>query len=317
MRAAATDNHTALVNFILLGFSDLPLQLQWLLFGMLLCVYLATLAGNILIILLVTLDPLLQNPMYFFLRNLSFIEVCFITITVPRTLVAFIFMIPTIPFLGCAVQMFLFATMGVSECLFLGMMAYDRYLAICNPLLYRSIMTPRVCVTLVSASWLWGLLVSLGQTSFIFSWPFCGSNVINHFFCDMPAVLSLACADTFENEVSVFIACVVGGLVPLTLILFSYVNIMVTILRMTYTVTRHKAFSTCSSHILSVGLFYGSTMFMYLRTRSARSQQRDKMLSLLYSVVTPLLNPLIYSLRNAELKGALRRLVHKRILGSN
>ncbi|XP_069506335.1 olfactory receptor 5AN6-like [Ambystoma mexicanum] len=313
MKAWVTGNHTSLTSFILLGFSDLPMHIQWSLNWILLCAYLGTITGNMLIMILVTLDSCLQNPMYFFLRNLSFVEVCFISITIPRALVSFIFRMSMISFVGCAVQTFLFSSLGVSECLFLGIMAYDRYLAICYPLRYIAIMTPRVCVTLVTASWLWGIMLSLGQTIFVFSWPYCGPNIINHFFCDMPAVLSLACADTFSNHISIFVAYVVGGLFPLLLIMFSYIHIISAILKMNSVVGRKKVFSTCSSHLLSVSIFYGSTMFMHLRVHSDHSQGQDKMYSLLYSVVAPLLNPVIYTLRNKEIKGAFGRVICKKL----
>ncbi|XP_078496720.1 olfactory receptor 2D3-like [Lissotriton helveticus] len=304
-------NQSFVNEFILMGFSELNSFLRITLFVFLIFAYLAALIGNMIIILLVSVDNTLQSPMYLFLRNLSFLEVFFISSTVPKSLTDFHLKNSIISFVGCAVQMFVFVSMGVTECLFLGVMAYDRHVAICNPLRYSVIITPRICSILMIVSWTWGVLVSIGQTSFIFSLPYCGSNIINHFFCDMPAVLSQASVDTFKNGVSVFIAAMVGGIFPFTLILFSYVNILHTILKMSSAEGRHKAFSTCGSHLFSVTLFYGSTMCMYLRIRQGDSQERDKLLSLLYSVVTPMLNPVIYTLRNQDVKHGLKRLIKR------
>ncbi|XP_069098196.1 olfactory receptor 10A7-like [Pleurodeles waltl] len=304
-------NQSSLSGFTLLGFLDLNPYLQNSIFVLLLLVYLATLIGNIIIIFLVSVDNSLQTPMYLFLRNLSFLEVCFISTTVPKTLISFRPSNSSISFEACAVQMFLFVSMGITECFFLAVMAYDRHIAICKPLRYKVIISQRVCFILIIVSWMWGAFISAGLTRFIFSLPYCGSNVINHFFCDMPAVLSQASSDTLMNEITLFIANIVAGIFPFTLIIFSYVNILLTVLRMSSTAGRQRAFSTCGSHLFSVTLFYGSTTCMYLRLRPSVSQERDKLLSLLYSVVTPMLNPLIYSLRNKDVKNSLKKLVRK------
>ncbi|XP_078496719.1 olfactory receptor 2D3-like [Lissotriton helveticus] len=304
-------NQTYVNEFILMGFSELSSFLRITLFVFLMFAYLAAVIGNMIIIFLVSVDNTLQSPMYLFLRNLSFLEVIFVSSTVPKSLIDFHRKNSIISFVGCAVQMFVFVSMGVTECLFLAVMAYDRHVAICNPLRYSVIITPRTCSILMIVSWTWGVLVSIAHTSFIFSLPYCGSNIINHFFCDMPAVLSQASVDTFKNGVSVFIGSMIGGIFPFTLILFSYVNILRTILKMSSAEGRHKAFSTCGSHLFSVTLFYGSTMCMYLRIRQGDSQERDKLLSLLYSVVTPMLNPVIYTLRNQDVKHGLKRLIKR------
>ncbi|XP_071977827.1 olfactory receptor 10AG1-like [Engystomops pustulosus] len=304
---------TNITEFFLLGFSDLPLPLQATIFTFFLCAYILTLAGNGLIILTVSLESVLQTPMYFFLRNLSFHELCFTTVTVPKVLENFLSKEPSISFLACAIQMFIFFTIGVSECVFLGVMAFDRYMAICQPLRYTSVMSIRMCCQLTVGSWVIGSLVSLGQTSFVFSLPYCGSNRIAHFFCDIPPLLSLACTNTFINKLSVFIACVCGAGVPFLLILCSYINILTSILQIHSSEGRHKALSTCSSHLASVILFYGTAMFTYLRLGTYGSDDNDRMISLFYCLVIPTINPLIYSLRNKEMKMALRKLIFQRL----
>ncbi|XP_063789055.1 olfactory receptor 10AG1-like [Pseudophryne corroboree] len=305
------ESQTNITEFFLLGFSDLSLPLQATLFTFFLTAYLLTLVGNGLIILTVSLEPLLQTPMYFFLRNLSFHELCFTTVTVPKVLVDFVSEERSISFMSCATQMFIFFTIGVSECVFLGVMAFDRYIAICHPLRYTSVMSTKMCYQLTTGSWVIGSLVSFGQTTFIFSLPYCGSNRIAHFFCDIPPLLSLACANTFINKLSVFIACMCGAGVPFLLILCSYINILNSILHIHSAEGRHKALSTCSSHLVSVILFYGTAMFTYLRLGTYGSDENDRMISLFYCIVIPAINPLIYSLRNKEMKAALRKLILK------
>ncbi|XP_075422559.1 olfactory receptor 10C1-like [Ascaphus truei] len=305
------ESHTNVTEFFLLGFSDLSPSLQAALFTSLLSAYVLTLLGNGLIILAVTLDPLLHHPMYFFLRNLSLLELCFTTATVPKTLENFLSAEKSISFLGCAVQMYVFFAIGVCECIFLGVMAFDRYMAICYPLRYMSVVTRKLCYQLTIGSWVGGSLVSLGQTSFIFSLPYCGSNHIDHFFCDIPPLLSLACADTFNNELSVFVACALGAGIPFLLILCSYINILASIFRMHSSEVRRKALSTCGSHLVSVTLFYGTAMFVHLRIRTRGSSGKDRMVALFYCIVIPTINPLIYTLRNTDMKTALRKLISR------
>ncbi|KAM4698751.1 olfactory receptor 5V1-like [Rhinophrynus dorsalis] len=302
-----SEYRTNLTTFFLLGFSDLSPEIQFLLFMFLFSVYILTFLGNGLIIVSVTFDQNLNTPMYFFLRNLSFLELCFITVTVPKALENFLSKEKSISFLGCAFQMFIFFTIAVAECVFLTAMAFDRYVAICNPLRYMSIMSKKMCYQLAIGSWVMGFLVSLGQTSFIFSLPYCGPNHISHFFCDIPPLLRLACTNTFNNELSVFIACVLGAVIPFILIMCSYVNILSSILRIHSEEGRHKAMSTCSSHLVSVLLFYGTAMFVYLRLGANGSTGNDRMIALIYCIIIPAINPLIYSLRNTDMKKALRK----------
>ncbi|XP_069841116.1 olfactory receptor 10AG1-like [Dendropsophus ebraccatus] len=302
---------TNITEFILLGFSDLSPPLQAILFTFFLFSYTATIVGNGLIILAVSFDPVLQTPMYFFLRNLSFHELCFTTVTVPKVLESFLSKDRTISFSACAFQMFLFFCIGMSECIFLGVMAFDRYMAICHPLRYTAVMNIKMCYKLTVGSWLFGSLVSFVQTVFIFTLPYCGSKRIAHFFCDSLPILYLACTNTFINELLVFISCMCAVVVPFLLILCSYVKILSSILLIHSSERRHKALSTCSSHLVSVFLFYGTAMFTYLRLGTYGSEDNGRMISLFYCIVIPAINPLIYSLRNKEMKAAIRKLIIK------
>ncbi|KAG9466091.1 hypothetical protein GDO78_017229 [Eleutherodactylus coqui] len=305
------DQQTNITEFFLLGFSDLSPPLQATIFSFFLFAYILTLVGNGLIILSVSFEPVLQTPMYFFLRNLSFHELCLTTVTVPKVLEDLMSNERSISLLACSIQMCIFFAIGVSECIFLGVMAFDRYMAICQPLRYTSVMNTKMCYQLTVGSWVIGSLESIGQTSFIFSLPYCRSNRIAHFFCDVPPVLSLACSNTFINKLTVFIACMFTAGVPFLLILSSYINIMSSILLIHSSEGRHKALSTCSSHLLSVILFYGTAMFTYLRLGTHGSDENDRMISLLYCIIIPAINPLIYSLRNKDMKAAVKKLIFK------
>ncbi|XP_054849400.1 olfactory receptor 10A4-like isoform X2 [Eublepharis macularius] len=306
------ENQTSVTEFILVGFSNHP-ELQAPLFIIFLLVYTITLTGNILIILITTIDSALQSPMYFFLRNLSSLEICFNLVIVPKMLVNFLTENKTISYAGCATQMYFFFFFGAAECCLLAAMAYDRYIAICNPLRYPDIMNRRACFHLAGISWFSGFPVSTVQTTWIFSLPFCGPNRVNHFFCDSPPVLELACADTYMFEIEALTATVLFIMFPFLLILLTYIRIITTILRMPSAEGRHKAFSTCSSHLVVVTLFYGTATSTYFRPKSTYSPDMKKILSLSYTVITPMLNPIIYSLRNKEVKGALRRTLGRRI----
>ncbi|CAI9605103.1 unnamed protein product [Staurois parvus] len=237
-----------------------------------------------------------------FLRNLSFLEICYISVTLPKLLQTFVAKKKTIPFYGCCAQMYCFFTLGVTECFLLAVMAYDRFVAICNPLRYFSVMNKTTCLKMATLSWLSGNLISLGQTASIFSLPYCGPNLINHFFCDIPPLLKLACTDVRANEISV---SVTGFLVLPTATFFSSALFLCT------NTGRKKVFSTCASHFVSVTLFFGTGAFTYVRVKTSDTPDNDKLLSLLYSVITPLLNPLIYSLRNQEVKGGLKKILYK------
>nr|XP_005309081.3 olfactory receptor 10C1-like [Chrysemys picta bellii] len=300
-----TENHTSVTEFIILGFANLP-HMEHLLFLLFICIYFITVLGNILILILINVDPALHTPMYFFLRNLSFLEICYTSVTLPKMMANLLSEDKTISFVGCAAQMYFFLLLGATECCLLAVMAYDRYSAICNPLHYAAIMNKTVCVRLAAGSWICGSLVALGHTTFIFTLPFCGSNVINHFFCEIQPVLTLVCGDTYWNEFQIIVAAAFVIMMPFLLILVSYIHIISTILKMSSAKGRHRAFSTCSSHLTVVVLFYGTAVFIYIRPKSSYSLDVDKLLSLFYSVVTPILNPIIYSLRNKDVKGATK-----------
>ncbi|XP_004585603.2 olfactory receptor 10AG1-like [Ochotona princeps] len=302
-------NFTSVVEFVLLGFSDIP-NLQTFLFVMFLIIYVIILIGNGVIILLTRVDQALQTPMYFFLSNLSFLEICYVSATLPLMLVNLWTSKGNILLFACAVQMCFVLMLGGTECLLLTVMAYDRYVAICYPLQYPLIMNHKVCSHLVVFSWLSGVPVEIGQTFQIFSLPFCGSNQINHFFCDIPPILRLACGDTYVNETLVFTVAVLFVLIPFVLILGSYKKIISTVWRLPSAAGRAKACSTCSSHITVVVLFFGSAIITYLRPTSQHYSRTDKFLSLFYTVATPLLNPMIYTLRNKDVMVALKKLVH-------
>ncbi|KAG6519843.1 olfactory receptor [Crotalus adamanteus] len=301
-------NETFQMAFILLGFSSMP-NIELLLFPIVLVMYFVTMTGNILIIFIAMKDPALQSPMYFFLRNLSFIEICFTLDTIPKMLVNLLLRDKSISYTGCAIQMFCFFYFGCAECFLLAAMSYDRYVAICNPLNYANLMRRSFCQKLVGGVWLIGIPVSLLQAAWIFSLPFCGMKKINHFFCDAPPVLKLVCADTSLFEMQAIVSTLVFLMFPFALILISYTRIIITIITIPSAIGRQKAFSTCSSHLIVVILFYGSGSIVYLRPNSTYSPEIKKMLSLFYAVLTPMLNPIVYTLRNHEVKGALRRIL--------
>ncbi|XP_030043517.1 olfactory receptor 10A4-like [Microcaecilia unicolor] len=301
------ENQTLVTEFILLGLSNLSLPVQCLLFFLFLSLYVLTLLGNMLIFFILTVDPHLHTPMYFFLRNLSILEICLISTTVPRMLISLLIKDQSISILGCALQMYFFLFLATVECFFLAAMAYDRYVAICNPLHYATVMTKGKCSMLVGIVWVTGMLFSAGRTSFVFSLPFCGLNVLDHFFCDISPVLRLACLDTYTNDRVTLIAGVIIIVLPFLLIVASYIFILSSIRKLSSSESKEKAFSTCSAHLTSVTLFYGTAMLTYLQPRSGSSADRDRVFALLYAVVMPMLNPMIYSLRNKEVKGALKR----------
>ncbi|XP_020937803.1 olfactory receptor 10AG1-like [Sus scrofa] len=304
------ENLTKLMEFVLLGFTDVP-HLQWFLFGLFLVIYIIILISNGIIFLITKLDPALQTPMYYFISNFSFLEICYASVTLPRMLINLWTQKRTISFIACATQMCCVLVLAATECFLLAVMAYDRYVAICNPLHYPLIMKHKMCIQLVAGSWISGIPVQIGQTFQIFSLPFCGSNLINHFFCDIPPILKLACGDTFVNEMMVSTVAVLFVTVPFLLILVSYGKLISTILKLSSATSRTRAFSTCSSHLMVVVLFFGSGMITYLRPRTSHSAGTDKVLSLFYTIVTPMINPMIYSLRNKDVVRALRKLLCK------
>ncbi|XP_008834034.1 olfactory receptor 10AG1-like [Nannospalax galili] len=300
-------NLTVPVEFVLLGFSDVP-KLHWFLFGIFLFIYVIIVLGNGLVILITRVEPTLQTPMYFFISNFSFLEICYVSVTLPRMLMDLYTMKGNISFYACAMQMCFFLILGTTECFLLAVMAYDRYVAICNPLHYSLVMSHKVCNQLVVGSWIIGIPIQVGQTYQILSLPFCKSNKLNHFFCDIPPLLKLACGDIFVNKMVVYIFGVLIVTVPFMLILGSYSRIISTVLKLPSNTGRTKAFSTCSSHIIVVFLFYGSASITYLQPKSNAYEGTDKLLSLFYTILTPTFNPLIYSLRNKNVTGALRKI---------
>ncbi|XP_014459755.2 olfactory receptor 2D2-like [Alligator mississippiensis] len=303
-------NTTSVSEFILLGFSSHP-KTQLLLFVLFLAIYLATLFGNSLLIALVKTDSRLHTPMYFFLANLSFLDISYTTTTVPQMLVHLLSTKRSISYVACVAQMYIFLSLGISECMLYAVMAYDRYVAICHPLRYTVIMNRSVCIKMAIGFWVCGFFFATLIASFTMRLPYCNLNEINHFFCEVPAILKLACADTHLTELVVFVTSVIMLLIPVSLILISYVFILEAILRISSAEGRFKTFSTCSSHITVVTIFYGAGIFTYMRPASSYSPERDKKFSLLYNVVSALLNPLIYSLRNKEVKAAVLKMMGK------
>ncbi|XP_069410014.1 olfactory receptor 10AG1-like [Ovis canadensis] len=299
-------NLTKLMEFVLLDFADVP-HLQGFLFGLFLLIYIIILMGNGIIFLITKLDSGLQTPMYFFLGNFSLLEICYVSVTLPRMLTSLWTQRRKISLVACATQMCFILILGATECFLLAVMAYDRYVAICSPLHYPLVMNYKVCIQLVAGSWISGIPVQIGQTGQIFSLPFCGSNLINHFFCDIPPILKLACGDTSLNEMLVFTVAALFVLAPCLLILVSYGKIISTILKLPSATSRGKAFSTCSSHLMVAALFFGSGLVTYLRPKTQGSAGTDKVLSLFYTIVTPVFNPMIYSLRNKDVMMALRK----------
>lgn len=301
-------NHTSVTKFILLGFSDQP-QMKMFLFVLFLCFYLLTLTWNLSLIVLIRLDSHLHTPMYFFLSNLSFVDICYVSSTVPNMLFNIITEQKTISFYGCAIQYFVFCGMGLTECFLLSAMAYDRYAAICKPLLYTTLISHTLCLKMLFGAYVGGFLSSFIEAFSVYYHDFCGPNRINHYFCDLHPVLILSCSDTFISQVVNFLVDVVVGMISALVILISYGFIVAAVLKIKSADSRSKAFSTCASHLTAVTLFYGSGLFMYMRPNSTASLNRDKVASLFYAFIIPMLNPLIYSLRNKEIKNAIRKMM--------
>ncbi|KAM5330373.1 olfactory receptor 13C8 [Glossophaga mutica] len=310
-------NDSLLTEFVLVGLSSHP-KLQTVFFVLVLWMYLMILLGNGVLISVIIYDSHLHTPMYFFLCNLSFLDICYTSSSVPLILNTFLRVRKSVSFSGCMVQMFLSFAMGATECVLLGMMALDRYVAICYPLRYPVIMSKGVYILLAAGSWVSGLLDSVVQTSLAMRLPFCTNNVINHFTCEILAILKLACADISINVISMTGSNLMFLVIPLLVISVSYIFIVTTILRIPSTKGKHKAFSTCSAHLTVVIIFYGTIFFMYSKPKSFRSVGTDNqdvieaLISLFYGVVTPMLNPLIYSLRNKDVKAAVKNLLGRK-----
>ncbi|KAM4820380.1 olfactory receptor 8B3-like [Thomomys bottae] len=306
-------NGSFVTEFVLAGLSDRS-DLQIPLFFLFLLMYIVTALGNLSLIILITLNSNLHTPMYFFLFNLSFIDLCYSTVITPKMLMNFILKENVISYTGCITQFYFFCFFVISECYMLTTMAYDRYVAICNPLLYNSVMSPKVCSYLVFASYFMGFSDALIHTGCVLRLTFCDANTINHFFCDVMPLLKLSCTSTYVNEVEIFI---VGGkdiTLPSIIIFMSYGFIVFSILKIKSTEGRSKAFSTCSSHVIAVSLFFGSCAFMYLKPSSPGSLDEGKISSVFYTIVVPMMNPLIYSLRNKDIKVSLRKSFFKVII---
>ncbi|KAM7150910.1 olfactory receptor 9S13-like [Macrochelys suwanniensis] len=299
-------NHTAVMEFILLGFGRGP-GLQVVPFMTFLVIYIITVLGNTILVLTITADSRLHIPMYFLLKNLSLLDLCYSSIIAPRAMVSFLTDTKTISYRGCATQLFFFSLFGTTEAFILSAMAYDRYTAICNPLLYTTTMSKPVCIQLVVGSYLCGSVNSMLQTGFTFTLSFCGSNEIDHFFCDVPPLLNLSCTDTYINQMVQFPLCGLIIVSTALIILVSYAYIISAVLQIRSAAGRHKTFSTCTSHIVVVSLLYGTVSFMYAQPSSLSSPDQGKLVSGFYTLVIPMLNPFIYSLRNKDVKEALRR----------
>nr|XP_045721036.2 olfactory receptor 2A25 [Mirounga angustirostris] len=303
-------NQTSVTEFILLGFPLSP-GIQMLLFGLFSLFFVFTLLGNGLILGLIWLDSRLHPPMYFFLSHLAIVDIAYACNTVPQMLVNLLKPDKPISFADCLTQTFLFLTFAHTECLLLVVMSYDRFVAICHPLRYSAIMSWRVCITLALTSWILGVFLALVHLVLLIPLPFCGPQKVNHFFCEIIAVLKLACVDTHINEIVVLAGAISVLVGPLSSIVISYMCILCAILRIQSGEGQRKAFSTCSSHLCVVGLFYGTAIIMYVGPRYGNPKEQKKYLLLFHSLFNPILNPLIYSLRNKEVKAALKRMLEK------
>ncbi|XP_075135130.1 olfactory receptor 5V1-like [Leptodactylus fuscus] len=301
-------NKTTVTEFILVGLSETP-NLNFFLFFTFILIYIITVIGNMSIIIAYKYSPSLHTPMYFFLANFSFLEICYVSDTCPKLLSNSLADHKSISFYGCVTQMYCGLLFAGTEFYILATMAYDRYSAICQPLLYNMIMNKVSCIQLVAGSWVIGALNAVIHTTLTFTLPFCGSNNINHYFCDIPPLLKLACADTKVNEMTVFL--VSGGVIigSFLLTMVSYIKIISTILKIKSATGIKKAFSTCTSHLMAVFIFYGSIFSVYFKPKSKFIEQ-DRLVSVMYTVIAPLLNPFIYSIRNNDMQSALRRLLN-------
>ncbi|MBZ3885853.1 Olfactory receptor 5B12 [Sciurus carolinensis] len=303
-------NISEVTEFILLGLTD-ALELQVPLFMVFTLIYLFTLVGNLGMILLILLDSRLHTPMYFFLSNLSLVDCVYSSAVTPKVMEGLLTGDKTISYNACAAQMFFFAAFAIIESFLLASMALDRHAAVCKPLHYTTTMTSTVCVLMVTSSYTCGLLQASIHVAFTFHLSFCRSTVINHFFCDIPPLLALSCSDIYTNEMVLFMLAAFNIFFTLLVILSSYLFILVAMLRMHSSEGLKKAFSTCASHLTAISIFYGTIIFMYLQPNSSHSMDTDKMASVFYTMIIPMLNPLVYSLRNKEVNSAFRKAIGK------
>ncbi|XP_043827320.1 olfactory receptor 1444-like [Dromiciops gliroides] len=301
-------NSTEVTEFILLGLTDDP-KLRLPLFLVFLFIYLLTLSGNLGMMVLIQSDSRLHTPMYFFLSNLSLVDLSYSSAVAPKVAAALYSGNGVISYSECAAQFFFFVGFATVECYLLASMAYDRHAAVCKPLHYTTTMTTSVCLCLVVGSYVCGFVNASIHTGDTFGLSFCSSNVVHHFFCDIPPLLALSCSDTHISELVIFFVVGFNVFFTLLVILISYLFIFIAILRMRSAKGRQKAFSTCASHLTAVSIFYGTIIFMYLQPGSSHSMDTDKIVSVFYTVVIPMLNPLIYSLRNKEVKNALSKMI--------
>ncbi|XP_075399369.1 olfactory receptor 2T11-like isoform X1 [Tenrec ecaudatus] len=301
-------NSTSSSDFVLLGLL-VNNQVTGIVFTVILAIFIVAVTANLVMILLIQVDARLHTPMYFLLSQLSIMDTLFICTTVPKLLVDLMSLEKTISFVACGIQIFLYLTMIGSEFFLLGLMAYDRYVAVCNPLRYPVLMNHKVCLLLAAGAWFGGSLDGFLLTPITMNVPYCGSRSINHFFCEIPAVLRLACADMSLYETLMYICCVLMLLIPISIISTSYSLILLTVHRMRSTEGRKKAFTTCSSHLTVVSIFYGAAFYMYVLPQSFHTPEKDKVVSAFYTIVTPMLNPLIYSLRNKDVMGAFKKIL--------
>ncbi|XP_023585685.1 olfactory receptor 226-like [Trichechus manatus latirostris] len=308
---SARDNGSEVIEFILLGFSGSQ-GLHLSLLVLFLLAYMLTVTENVVVMAVICTSPLLHKPMYLFLSHLSFLETWYISVTVPKMLLSLVApKFRRISFAGCMAQLYFFLALACTECVLLSVMAYDRYVAICSPLRYPTIMHPGLCSLLATGSWLSGFSISLGKVFFISRLGYCGPNIMNHFFCDVSPLLNLACSDMSVAELVDFVLALLILLGPLLLTVSSYVKILSAVLRIPSSTGRHKAFSTCASHLAVVVIFYSASLFTYARPRAVYSFDYNKLVSVVYTVLTPLVNPIIYCLHNQEVKTALRRVAQK------
>uniref|UniRef100_A0A8D1HLU3 Olfactory receptor n=1 Tax=Sus scrofa TaxID=9823 RepID=A0A8D1HLU3_PIG len=297
-------------DFILLGLFPW-FKHPYLLIIIILLIYTIAFYGNSILILLIWLDSHLHTPMYFLLSQLSLIDLAYISSTVPKIAANYFTGKKNISYFACATQLFFFLTLGLAECILLTLMAYDRYVAVCNPLKYTVLMNPKVCLQMAAATWIGGALAALVHTIYPMNFPICGSREINHYFCEMPAILRMSCMDISAYEMVKFLSTIVFLLVPFILILTSYTLIFLTVVRMNSCKGRSKALATCSSHLTVVSLYFGQAIFIYMTPTSSHTPEQDQIGTVLGTIVTPMLNPLIYSLRNREVVGALRKCVER------
>ncbi|XP_015394422.1 olfactory receptor 8G5-like [Panthera tigris] len=308
----AAENLSTVTAFILTGLTQQP-ELQLPLFFLFLGVYVVTVVGNLVMITLIGLSAHLHTPMYYFLSNLSFIDLCHSTVITPRMLVNFVTEMNTISYSECITQLYFFLVFAISECYMLAAMAYDRYVAICSPLLYNINMSHQACFSLIWGVYIIALVCAFVHTGCLFRVHFCKFAVINHYFCDLLSLLKLSCSSTHVNELLILVFSAINILAPSLMILSSYIFIIASMLRIRSTEGRAKAFSTCSSHISAVAVFFGSAAFMYLQPSSVSSLDQGKVSSVFYTIVVPMLNPLIYSLRNKDVNVALKKMLERRI----